>query len=146
MITTATVLRAGLVATLVGLALPVHAQTRTGPEGAANAGVRTPSAGGNEVSPRPGPLPGQSTQSVMPDQSPRSVNEAGEARPEERTTRTTPPPGSASVPNPRTPLSVIEAGDARPLERQQQQGGTTGAPASGATGAGGGTSGGGSTR
>ena len=134
MTTNAIAVRAGVLAAFVALALPLHAQTRTGPEGAANAGVATPQAGGDEVSPRPGPLPGRSTNSVIPDQSPRYTNEAGEARPQDKTTRTTPPPGSASVPNPRTPLSVIEAGDPRPLERQQQQGGTTGAPASGTSG------------
>lgn len=136
MSTTLQLVRASVVtACLAGLALPAAAQTvnPTGPEGAANAGVRTPSAGGNEVSPRPGPLPGGSSTSVVPSELPRSVHEAGEARPNERTTRTTPPPGSANMPNPRTPLSVNEAGDPRPLERQQQQGGTPGEPARGQT-------------
>jgi hypothetical protein len=111
----------------LGLAGPALAQTAgsTGPAGSSNAGVKTPSSGGNEVSPRSGPLPGKSTTSTMPDQRPKTTSEAGDARPDEKTTRATSPAGSASAPNPKSPMSVKEAGDARPLERQGQ-GATTG--------------------
>lgn len=109
-----------------GLAGTALAQTAnsTGPEGSANAGVKTPSTGGNEVSPRPGPLPGKSTTAVVPDEKPKTTNEAGDARPSEKGSRIT--RDSASTPNPKSPKDVKEAGDARPLERQGATTGTTG--------------------
>ena len=121
--------RAAIAAAVLGLGLagPALAQTAgsTGPQGSTNAGVKTPSSGGNEVSPSSGPLPGKSSTSVMPDRNPKSVNEAGDARPEEKTTRMTPPAGSASAPNPKTPLSVNEGGDPDPLKRQGATAGKT---------------------
>lgn len=122
--------RSAIAAAVLGLGLagPSLAQTAgsTGPQGSTNAGVKTPSSGGNEVSPRTGPLPGKSSTSVMPDRNPKSVNEAADARPEEKTTRMTPPAGSASAPNPKTPLGVNEAGDPDPLKRQGATTGKTG--------------------
>ncbi len=114
----------------LGLTSAAWAQTNpAGPQGSTQSGVKTPKSGGSEVSPGPGPLPGKSTTSVMPDERPKSVNEAGDARPNEKTTRSTAPAGSASAPNPKTPSDVKEAGDARPMDRQQ--GGTTGTTGSG---------------
>ncbi len=111
----------------LGVAVPGYAAPAanpSGPEGSTNAGVKTPSSGGNEVSPRAGPLPGKSSTSVMPDRTPRTTNEAGDARPEEKTTRVT--KDSAGMPNPKTPPTVNEAGDARPLERSGATSGATG--------------------
>lgn len=113
--------RSTAVAALLGVALAAPAY-------AADEGVKTPSAGGNEVSPRSGPLPGKSTTSAMPDRTPKTVNEAGDPRPEEKTTRSTPPAGSATAPNPKTPKAVNEAGDARSME---SQGATSGSVSSG---------------
>ncbi|HWI14949.1 MAG TPA: hypothetical protein VNT02_11890 [Burkholderiales bacterium] len=110
----------------LGLAGTALAQTAnsTGPAGSSNAGVKTPSTGGNEVSPRSGPLPGKSTTAVMPDDKPKTTGEAGDARPSEKGSRIT--RDSASTPNPKSPKDVKEAGDARPLERQGGTTGTTG--------------------
>jgi len=115
-------------AALLGLALasPAYAQSA----GGADSGVKTPSSGGNEVSPRKGPLPGKSTTSAMPDRDPKAVNEAGDARPDDKAMGSTPPAGSATAPNPKTPEAVSEGGDARPMERQ---GGTSGSAPSGTT-------------
>lgn len=119
--------KSAIAAAVLGLGLsgPALAQTSssTGP-GSLNSGVKTPSAGGNEVSPGPGPLPGKSTTSTMPDQKPQATGEAGDARPSEKTTGMT--RDSASTPSPKTPKDVKEAGDARPLERQGATTGKTG--------------------
>ena len=120
--------RCAIAAAVLGLGLAGTALAQTvnpaGPAGSANAGVNTPSTGGNEVSPRSGPLPGKSTTAVMPDEKPTATNEAGDARPDEKANRMT--RDSASTPNPKMPKDVKEAGDARPLERQGATTGTTG--------------------
>ena len=117
--------KSAIVAAVLGLGLSglalAQTSSSTGP-GSLNSGVKTPSSGGNEVSPGPGPLPGKSSTSTMPDQRRPSVtNEAGDARPNEKTTRMN--KDSAAMPNPKTPKDVKEAGDARPSEHQ---GSTTG--------------------
>lgn len=127
---------AAAAALVLGLAAPAWAQTSNsmGPEGSTQSGVKTPSSGGNEVSPRKGPLPGKSSTSVSPARTPKSVNEAGDARPLDKTQRSTAPAGSAMAPNPKTPMSVNEAGDARPLQDKNNQGSTTGSTGSGSSG------------
>lgn len=120
--------KAAIAAAVLGLGLAgaTYAQTAnpSGPAGSSNSGVKTPSTGGNEVSPRPGPLPGKSTTSVMPDEKPASTSEAGDARPTDKTMGSS--GDSASAPNPKTPKDVKEAGDPRPLERQGATPGETG--------------------
>jgi hypothetical protein len=116
----------------LGLALagPAAAQTAgsTSAAPSPSSGVKTPKSGGNEVSPRPGPLTGKSSSSAMPDRQPRSVSEAGDARPEEKTTRMSGNPTKSKV---KTPLSVNEGGDANPMKRERAEGGTSGSTASG---------------
>ena len=131
---TAIATTAAAVALGLALAGPAAAQTAgsTSASPSPKSGVKTPQSGGNEVSPRPGPLPGKSSTSAMPDRQPRSVNEAGDARPEDKTTRMSGNPTKSKV---KTPLGVNEGGDPDPVKRQQQsEGGTSGSTASGTRG------------
>lgn len=108
----------------IGFATPTLAQ-------GSSAGVQSPSSGGNEVSPRSGPLPGKDSISTIPDKAtPRSDTEVGPQTPPEHST-VTPPPGSAKAPNPKTPKTVNEAAGSGP---DITQGGTAGSTGTGTTG------------